>query len=67
MGFFDSLVSRSFRNEKAGRVVVFSGDRSHRGYLVRSAADELKIKSFLKMFLFAQLSIQSLGMFLTIA
>jgi hypothetical protein len=67
MGFLDSVVSRAFRNEKAGRVVVFSGDRAHRGYLVRSAADELKIKSFLKMFLFAQFSIQTLGMFLTIA
>jgi len=67
MGYLDSVVSRSFRNEKAGRVVVFSGDRAHRGYLVRSAADELKIKSFLKMFLFAQLSIQLLGMLLTLA
>ena len=62
MGFLDSIVARSFRNEKAGRVVVFSGDRRNRGYLVKSEAEELKIKSFLKMFYFAHLSILVLGM-----
>lgn len=62
MGFLDSIVGRSFRDEKAGRVVVFSGDRRGRGYLVKSEAEELKIRSFLKMFLFAHLSILLLGM-----
>jgi hypothetical protein len=59
MGLLDSIVGRSFRNEKAGRVVVFSGDR---GYLVKSGAEELKIRSFLKMFFAAQLAVLLLGM-----
>jgi len=67
MGLLDSIVARSFRDEKLGRVVVFTGDRRNRGYVVRSESEELKIRSFLKMFLIAQLSIQSLGMFLTSA
>jgi len=62
MGLLDSIVSNSFRDEKAGRVVVFSGDRRSRGYIVRSAAEELKIKSFLKMFYFAHFYILVLGM-----
>ena len=62
MGLLDSIVSNAFRDEKAGRVVVFSGDRRHRGYIVRSVADELKIKSFLKMFYFAHFYILVLGM-----
>jgi hypothetical protein len=62
MGLLDSMVGGAFRDEKAGRVVVFSGDRRNRGYLVRSAADELKIRSFLKMFYFAHFSIVLLGM-----
>ncbi len=62
MGFIDYIVGNSFRDEKAGRVVVFTGDRRNRGYLVKSASDELKIKSFLKMFYFAHLSILLLGM-----
>ena len=53
MGVLDAFVSGAFRDEPAGRVVVFSGDRRNRGYVVRSEADELKIKSFLKMFYFA--------------
>jgi len=61
MGLLDSIVGRSFRDEEAGRVVVFSGDRRNRGYVVRSDADELKIRSFLKMFYFAHLSIILLG------
>jgi hypothetical protein len=62
MGLLDSIVGRSFRNEKAGRVVVFTGDRRHRGYVVKSESDELKIRSFLKMFYFAHFSILLLGM-----
>ena len=61
MGFIDAVVGRAFRNDKAGRVVVFSGDRRNRGYLVRSPADELKIKSFLKMFYFAHFLVVVLG------
>lgn len=64
MGFLDSIVSRSFRDESAGRVVVFSGDRRHRGFLVKSEADELKIKSFLKMYYFADFSVLLLGLLL---
>ena len=62
MGLLDSIVGQSFRDGKAGRVVVFSGDRRNRGYVVKSEADELKIRSFLKMFYFAQVSILVLGM-----
>ena len=62
MGLLDSIVDSAFRDEPAGRVVVFGGDRRNRGYIVRSAAEELKIKSFLKMFYFAQLYILVLGM-----
>ena len=62
MGVLDAIVSVAFRNEPAGRVVVFSGDRRNRGYVVRSEAEELKIKSFLKMFYFAHFYILILGM-----
>lgn len=61
MALLDSIVGASFRDEKAGRVVVFSGDRRTHGYVVRSASEELKIKSFLKMFYFAHFSILLLG------
>ena len=65
MGFIDALVNRSFRETPAGRVVVFSGDPRKRGYLVRSPADEQKIRSFLKMFYFADLAILGLGILLS--
>ena len=61
MGLLDPTVDRCFRTEKGGRVVVFPGDRA---YLLRSEADEPKIKSFLKMFIIAQISILVLGQFL---
>jgi hypothetical protein len=64
MALLDSIVGACFRDEKAGRVVVFSGDRRTRGYVVRSESEELKIKSFLKMFYFAHFSILLLGYFL---
>jgi hypothetical protein len=64
MGLLDSIVGRAFRDEKAGRVVVFSGDRRNRGYAVKSESDEQKIRSFLKMFYFAHFSIFLLGMLL---
>ncbi|MGA2428729.1 MAG: hypothetical protein ABSH13_09520 [Candidatus Acidiferrum sp.] len=66
MGLLDYVADRSFRDDRAGRVVIFGGDLRKRGYLVRSKDDELKIRSFIKMFFFAQLSIQSLGIFLVI-
>jgi hypothetical protein len=62
MGLLDSIVGKSFRDEKAGRVVVFTGDRRHRGYIVKSDSEELKIRSFLKMFYAAHFSILLLGM-----
>jgi len=61
MGLLDAMAGQAFRDDKAGRVVVFTGDRRNRGYVVRSEADELKIKSFLKMFYLAQFSILLLG------
>jgi hypothetical protein len=64
MGLLDSIVGQCFRDEKAGRVVVFTGDRRNRGYLVKSTDQELKIKAFLKMFFCGHLSIFLLGYFL---
>ena len=64
MALLDSIVGARFRDEKAGRVVVFYGDRRARGYVVRSESEELKIRSFLKMFYFAHFSILLLGYFL---
>ncbi len=61
MGILNAIVGSCFRDDKTGRVVVFPGDRRKRGYLVKSDADELKIRSFLQMFFFAQLSILVLG------
>jgi len=65
MALLDSIVGACFRDEKTGRVVVFSGDRRTRGYIVRSESEELKIRSFLKMFYFAHFSILFLGYFLS--
>jgi len=62
MALLDSIVGKSFRDEKAGRVVVFTGDRRNRGYVVKSESEELKIRSFLKMFYFAHFSILLFGM-----
>jgi len=64
MALLDSIVGACFRDEKAGRVVIFSGDRRARGYIVRSESEELKIRSFLKMFYFAHFSILFPGYFL---
>lgn len=62
MSFLDVAVAPAFRDEQAGRVVVPFGLRRRRGYLVRSSADEHKIRAFLKLFVFAQMTIQTLGM-----
>ena len=64
MGLINYIVGDQFRNEKAGRVIVFPGDRRGRGYLVKSEAEESRIRAFLKMFYFAHLSILMLGNFL---
>src|ERR1700730_14154365 len=64
MGLINYIVGNQFRNEKAGRVIVFPGDRRGRGYLVKSEAEESRIRAFLKMFYFAHLSILMLGNFL---
>jgi hypothetical protein len=61
MSFLDVAVAPAFRDEQAGRVVVPVGLRRRRGYLVRSSADEHKIRAFLKLFVFAQMTIQTLG------
>jgi hypothetical protein len=61
MGLLDSVVGQCFRDEKAGRVVVFTGDRRNRGYLVTSTDQELRIRAFLKMFFCAHFSIFLLG------
>ena len=61
MGFIDSIVDGAFRDDKAGRVVVFTGGPRKCGYLVRSESEEQKIRAFLKMFYFAHLSILVLG------
>ena len=65
MGLIDGIVNRAFRETQAGRVVVFSGDSRKRGYLVRSLAEEQKIRSFLKMFYFAHLYILAFGTMLS--
>jgi len=64
MGLLDSVVGKSFRDSSAGRVVVFTGVGRARGYFVKSESEELKIRSFLKMFYFAHFSILILGMLL---
>jgi hypothetical protein len=57
MAFFDLMVDKAFREEKAGRVVVFAGDRVGRGYIVRSESQEVKIRAVLRRLYFAQLFI----------
>jgi hypothetical protein len=61
MKLVDSIVEARFTSEKASRVVVFPGFRRSRGYLIKSTADELKIKSFLKLLYVGQFSILFLG------
>jgi len=64
MAFLDIMAGANFRNEAAGRVVVFPMGRRNRGYVVRSESEEQRIKSFLKMFYAAHFSILLLGYFL---
>jgi hypothetical protein len=64
MALLNSMVSANFRGDGAGRVVIFPADRRNRGYIVKFPAEELKIRSFLKMFYCAHFSILFLGYFL---
>ncbi|MGB7130469.1 MAG: hypothetical protein WBD59_06665 [Candidatus Sulfotelmatobacter sp.] len=61
MPFLERIVGANFRTEEGGRIVVFPGDRRDRGHVVRSEAEELKIRAFLKMFYFAYFAIFFLG------
>jgi hypothetical protein len=65
MSLIDAIVDRSFRVSPSGRVVVFSGDASKQGYLLRSPIEEQKIKSFLKMFYFAHMYTLVFGIMLS--
>jgi hypothetical protein len=67
MGLLDLIVDTNFRREPAGRVVIFPGGPRNRGYLVKSEVEELRVRSFLKMFYCAHLSILLLGYFLASA
>jgi len=64
MALLDLIVDGYFRSGKGGRVVIFPRRCRPRGYAVKSAAEELRIRSFLKMFYFAHFSIILLGSFL---
>jgi hypothetical protein len=64
MGILSAIVDPCFRDDKTGRVVIFPGDGRKRGYLIRSDADEQKIRAFLQMFYSAHLAIFVLGYFL---
>jgi hypothetical protein len=66
MGFLDRTIDSSFRDQAGGRVVVLNLKGRSCGYRVASAAEEARIRAFMKMFLFAQFSIQLLGLFATI-
>ncbi len=65
MGFFDRAIDTFFRDQAGGRVVILNIMGRRRGYRVASAAEEAKLRAFLTMFLFAQTSIQLLGLFAT--
>jgi len=65
MGFFDRAIDTFFRDQAGERVVILNITGRRRGYRVASAAEEAKLKAFLRMFMFAQMSIQLLGLFAT--
>lgn len=64
MALLDLVVDTKFRNEQVGRIVSFPGFPRNRGFLVKSQNEELRIRSFLKMFYSARLSILLLGLLL---
>jgi hypothetical protein len=66
MGLLDAVVGRSFRDDKAGRLVAFPVDRRIRAYVVRSESEELKIRAFLKMYYCAEWSIQLVSLLVTL-
>jgi hypothetical protein len=66
MGLLDYFVDPYFLDEKAGRVVVFAGDRRRRGHLVRSESEERKIRAFLEMYYCAEFSIQLISLLITL-
>jgi hypothetical protein len=61
MSLLDQAVESYFREAEGGRVLVARYQGRTRGYKFGSGADEARIKAFLKLLLFAQLSIQILG------
>jgi hypothetical protein len=61
MGFLNRAVESYFREAQGGRVFVTRYQGRTRGYRIGSGADEARVKAFLKLVLFAQLSIQILG------
>jgi len=65
MGLLEAIVNRSFRETASGRAVVFPGDSQKQGYLVRTAAEEQKVRSFLKLFFFAHLYLLVFGVLLS--
>jgi hypothetical protein len=67
MGLLDAAVDKAFCEENARRVVVFRGGSRNRGYVVKSESEEAKIRSFLKMFYFAEYAIALFGSSLAFA
>jgi hypothetical protein len=61
MSLLDQAVESYFRDTQGGRVLVARYQGRTRGYRVGSGADEARVKAFLKVVLFAQLSVQILG------
>ena len=66
MSLLDSVVGANFRSAKTGRIVISPGILGNRGYVVRSDAEELKIRSFLRMFYFAYFAVLFLGNLLSL-
>jgi hypothetical protein len=66
MRVLDAIVGGYFSDEKAGRVVVLPVDRRIRAYVVRSESEERKIRAFLKMYYYAEFSIQLVSLLVTI-
>jgi hypothetical protein len=66
MGLLDAIVSRHFRDDRAGRILALPVDRRIRGYLVKSESEELRIRAFLKMYYCAGWSLQLVSLLVTI-
>jgi len=61
MNLLDRAVESYFRDTQGARVLVARYQGRTRGYKLGSAGDEVRIRAFLRLLLFAQLSIQVLG------